>query len=137
MVWCDFQWSWVTFNLDFKVTEMPIPLDVLCAQLMRNLINIIESRSNIFYFIVDVDNSDILRRNSEPEVISTKATDIAETSTIIEKVWSRFNYINNVWESTDTTYMVQESAEKILSLMKCNYNLFNTAANNTITNEHC
>jgi len=33
--------------------------------------------------------------------------------------------------------MVQESAEKILSLMKCNYNLFNTAANNTITNEHC
>jgi len=76
----------VTLNLDFKVTEMPIPLDVLCAQLMRNLINIIESRSNIFYFIVDVDNSDILRRNSEPEVISTKATDIAETSTIIEKV---------------------------------------------------
>ena len=46
--------------------------------------------------------SDVLRRKSEPEVISTKATDFAENiNNKIEKVWSRFNYINNVWQSTD------------------------------------
>jgi len=34
--WFHFQWPWVIFNLDFKVTGLDT-LDVLCAQLTRDL----------------------------------------------------------------------------------------------------
>ena len=48
------------------------------------IINIIKSRSNLFYFIVEVSATSV-DKVSEPEVISTKATDVAETPTIKSK----------------------------------------------------
>ena len=71
---------------------------------MYEIINIIESRSNLFYFIVDVSLSKWL-----PVLIFSA----------IEKVWSKFNYINNVWQSIDKfiqTNMYESTSPTVVKL---------------------
>ena len=51
--------------------------------------------SHLYDAIFSATATSCLRRKSEPEVISTKSTDVAKKSTKNTKVWFRFNYINN------------------------------------------